>query len=95
MTYLVLKFLHVAGATVILGTGTGIAFFMLMAHLSGDAAFMARTAGTVVLADFAFTATAISAQPLTGYLLAREAGLPLTEGWVAASVALYLVAGLL
>jgi uncharacterized membrane protein len=38
VTYLVLKFLHVLGAIVILGTGSGIAFFMLMAHLSRDAA---------------------------------------------------------
>jgi ATP-dependent DNA ligase len=33
MLYLVIKFLHVIGAAVFLGTGTGIAFFMLMAHL--------------------------------------------------------------
>lgn len=30
--YFLLKFFHVLGAIVILGTGTGIAFFMLMAH---------------------------------------------------------------
>ncbi len=35
--YYVLKFLHVIGATVLLGTGAGIAFFMLMAQRSGDA----------------------------------------------------------
>jgi Predicted integral membrane protein (DUF2269) len=33
MLYLVIKFLHVIGAAVFLGTGTGIAFFMLMARL--------------------------------------------------------------
>ena len=92
--YLVLKYLHVLGATVILGTGTGIAFFMLMAHRSGDATFVARTAGFVVLADMIFTATAVLAQPISGYLMLREIGLPLTEGWVAASIGLYLVAGL-
>ena len=94
MSYTVLKFLHVLGATVILGTGTGIAFFMLMAHLSRDAAFVARTAGTVVVADVLFTATAVIAQPATGYLLARELDLPLTEPWLALSLALYIVAGL-
>ena len=30
--YFLVKYLHVLGAIVILGTGTGIAFFMLMAH---------------------------------------------------------------
>ncbi len=93
MTYLILKYLHVIGAVVLLGTGTGIAFFMLMAHLSRDVAFIARTAAVVVLADLVFTATAAVAQPVTGYLLARELGLPLTEGWIAASLVLYVVTG--
>ena len=45
MLYLAIKYLHVLGAIVILGTGTGIAFFMLMAHRSGDAAFIAQDGG--------------------------------------------------
>ncbi|MGY2052017.1 DUF2269 family protein [Methylobacterium sp. JK268] len=92
--YPILKTLHILGATVILGTGTGIAFFMLMAHRSRDAAFVARTAGTVVVADALFTATAVIAQPVSGLLLAREAGFGLGEGWLAASLALYGTAGL-
>lgn len=94
MAYLVLKFLHVVGATVILGTGSGIAFFMLMAHLSRDAAFVARTAAIVVLADFLFTATAIVVQPVTGYLLVHESGSSLSQSWLIASFALYAVAGI-
>ncbi|MEX0368349.1 MAG: DUF2269 family protein, partial [Ruegeria sp.] len=31
---LILRWLHVIGACVLLGTGAGIAFFMLMAHRS-------------------------------------------------------------
>lgn len=89
-----LKYLHVLGATVILGTGAGIAFFMLMAHLSADTAFIARTAGVVVMADVLFTATAVLAQPLTGYLLSREAGFALSDRWIEASLVLYAVAGL-
>jgi uncharacterized membrane protein len=94
LTFLVLKYLHVLGAVVLLGTGTGIAFFMLMAHLSRDAVFVARTAGVVVLADFLFTATAILAQPVTGFLLMREMGIPADEGWIVASLSLYVVAGI-
>ena len=94
MTYLVLKYLHVVGAMVILGTGVGIAFFMLMAHRSGEAGLIARVAGIVVIADMVFTATAIVAQPVTGFLLIRETGIPLSEGWVVASLVLYGVAGL-
>ena len=92
MTYLVLKFLHVVGGMVILGTGTGIAFFMLMAHRSREAAFIARTAAIVVIADMIFTATAVLLQPVTGYLLLRETGIPLTQGWIVASLALYVIA---
>lgn len=94
MIFLVLKYLHVLGAIVILGTGTGIAFFMAMAHRSRDAAFIARTAGVVVLADLIFTASAVAAQPVTGIMLAIEAGIPLAEPWLAAALALYVVAGL-
>jgi uncharacterized membrane protein len=93
MMYLALKFLHVLGAIVLLGTGAGIAFFMVMAHRSGDAGHIFRTARTVVLADLIFTATAVVAQPVTGFLLARELGPPLTEGWLLLSYALYILAG--
>jgi uncharacterized membrane protein len=78
---------------VVLGTGTGIAFFMLMAHRSRDVAFIANTAQIVVLADFLFTATSIIAQPVTGVLLVRTMGAPIGQGWILASLALYVVAG--
>lgn len=93
MSYVLLKYFHVVGAMVILGTGIGIAFFMLMAHLSRDAAFVAATASIVVLADAVFTATAVVVQPVSGYMLLRETGIPLSERWVLASLALYFVAG--
>jgi uncharacterized membrane protein len=92
-TYLTLKFLHVLGAAVLLGTGAGIAFFMLMAHRTKDAATVAGVARTVVIADFLFTATAVVAQPLTGVLLAWHLGYALREGWVVLSILLYLVTG--
>jgi uncharacterized membrane protein len=91
---LILKYLHILGAVALLGSGSGIAFFMLMAHLSGNVAFIARTAGVVVLADFLFTATAVVAQPVTGFLLAEMEGIPMDEPWLVAALALYVVAGL-
>ena len=91
--YFVLKFLHVIGAAVLLGTGAGIAFFMLIAHRGGDPAVIAGVAKIVVLADFLFTATAVVAQPVTGWLLAREAGYSLTEGWIVLSLLLYVITG--
>jgi uncharacterized membrane protein len=91
--YFILKFLHVIGATVLLGTGAGIAFFMLMAHRTGRTQTIADTARVVVIADFIFTATAVVFQPITGIALARTVGYPLSEGWIVLSMILYLVTG--
>ncbi|MBQ4825342.1 DUF2269 domain-containing protein [Leisingera sp. HS039] len=90
---LILRWLHVIGACVLLGTGAGIAFFMLMAHRTCDARLIAHTAGVVVLADLLFTATAVIAQPLTGGLLAWRLGWPFSEGWLALSLGLYVLTG--
>jgi uncharacterized membrane protein len=91
--YLVLKFLHVVGTAVLLGTGAGIAFFLLFAHRTGKVEIVAAVARTVVAADFLFTATAVAAQPVTGAWLASTLGFSLREGWIALSIVLYLVAG--
>jgi uncharacterized membrane protein len=93
MLYFSLKYLHVIGAAVLLGTGAGIAFFMLRAHLTGEAAVIAAVARIVVLADFVFTATTVIAQPLTGIALAHEAGYSLGESWIVLSIVLYLLTG--
>lgn len=89
-----LRWLHVLGATILLGTGTGIAFFMTMAHRTGRPGLVAHVAGTVVVADGLFTATAALVQPVTGWLLARAVGWPLSEGWIALSLILYVVIAL-
>ena len=92
--YFIVKYVHVLGAVVILGTGSGIAFFMLMAHRSGDPAFIARTAASVVIADMLFTASAVVLQPITGGVLMALSTTSLSERWLATSLGLYAVAGL-
>jgi uncharacterized membrane protein len=94
MTCDILRFLHVIGATVLLGTGAGIAFFMVISNRTRDPRLIAHVAGIVVLADTVFTATAAVVQPVTGYLLAREVGWPVLSGWVGLSLALYIFVGL-
>jgi uncharacterized membrane protein len=89
-----IRFVHVLGATILFGTGLGIAFFMVMANRIGDPARIAHVARTVVIADTIFTAIAVILQPITGALLAREIGWPLSEGWIALSLILYVVTGL-
>jgi uncharacterized membrane protein len=91
--YFLVKYLHVTGAVVILGTGTGIAFFMLMAHRSGEASFIARTAAVVVIADMVFTLGAVILQPVSGGLLMMLSQTSFTERWLTVSLALYVLAG--
>lgn len=91
--YIVFKLAHIIGASVLLGAGAGIAFFMLMAHRTGDAWTVAAVARIVVIADYVFTATAVVVQPITGLLLAHEVGYPLSSGWIVLSIALYVWTG--
>lgn len=93
MVYFMLKYLHVIGASVLLGTGAGIAFFMLLAHRTGEASTVAAVARIVVVADFLFTATAVVLQPITGVALAWHVGYSLWDGWIALSILLYLFTG--
>ena len=90
----ILRWVHIIGATVLLGTGAGIAFFMLMAHRTRDAALIAHVTSTVVIADMLFTATAVIVQPITGILLANLSGWSLSTPWLMLSIALYVLTGL-
>ena len=91
---IILKWLHILGATVLLGTGAGIAFFMLIAHRTRDAKIIAHVSGTVVIADLLFTTTAVILQPITGYWLASETGWDMDEPWILAALALYILIGI-
>lgn len=89
------KFVHLIGASVLFGTGLGIAFFMFMAHRTGHAGIIAVVARFAVVADAVFTATAVVVQPLSGFALGWAIGLsPLDEPWIVASLVLYVVVGL-
>jgi uncharacterized membrane protein len=89
------RWLHVIGAAVLLGTGAGIAFFMVKAHRTGDARVIASVAAMVVEADYIFTTTAVVAQPITGFLLVLLTGWDIREGWIGLSLGLYVLAGML
>ncbi|WP_250462381.1 DUF2269 domain-containing protein [Microbulbifer litoralis] len=60
-TYLLLKTLHVISAVVVLGTGTGIAWYTLRGWLSGDRRVLRWISAETVAADWIFTTTAIVA----------------------------------
>lgn len=91
---LILKLVHVLGASVLFGTGLGIAFFMFTAHRTRDPATIAATARIVVLADALFTASAVIVQPVSGALLASTMGFSIWEPWIVSALVLYVVVGL-
>lgn len=93
MTYLWVKWIHILASTLLFGTGLGIAFFMWLAHLRGDARVIAATARSVVIADACFTAPAVVVQLATGVWLTRLLGLPLDIFWVKAALMLFFVIG--
>ena len=91
--YLALKWLHLIGAAVLFGTGLGIAFFLFRAERKEEPATIAATLRAVVLADYVFTATAAIAQPVTGFALVHLGGYDLSQTWLWASLALYVLIG--
>jgi uncharacterized membrane protein len=93
LTYLVVKWLHVLSSTVLFGTGLGSAYYMFFASRTRDARVAASVVRLVVVADWVFTATSVVFQPLSGLYLAHLAGIPWTVRWIAASLALYVLAG--
>src|SRR5690606_697066 len=93
VSYLDLKTLHVLSMVVLFGTGLGTAWYKWMADRSGNLEHIAVTNRHVVLADWMFTTPTVIIQPATGLWMAAMVGLPLSTPWLAASLALYALAG--
>ena len=92
-SYFILKAIHITSAAVLFGTGLGIAFFKWITDRTGSAAAIRVVSEKVVLADWLFTLPAIVVQAATGFALARLMGYPLSRGWLAWSIALFILAG--
>jgi uncharacterized membrane protein len=93
MDYLWIKWIHILSSTLLLGTGLGIAFFMWMAHLTGDARHIARTARVVVIAESIYTARAVVVQFATGAWMVHARGAPYSTFWIGAAVVLFVLVG--
>lgn len=91
--YLLVKWLHILSATILFGTGIGIAFFKWINDRGGEVRAIRLSAEKTVLADWLFTTPAVIVQPLSGLALAHLAGYPILSGWVLASMLLYALAG--
>ena len=93
MSYLLLKYIHILSSTLLFGTGLGTAFHGFLAFRTKDPRVAAAVGRSVVLADWLFTAPAVVIQPITGVTMAVLASVPLTQGWLALSIALYVLVG--
>ena len=92
--YLVVKTVHIISATIVFGTGIGIANFMFFGHLIGTWPEKAFAARMTVKADFMFTLPSVIVQPLSGAWLVWHSGFQWDDYWLAVTYGLYLLAGL-
>lgn len=94
--YLLARLVHILSATILFGTGIGIAFFFLMgmrAGFSGGDTIAAWFASrTTAIADMVFTLNAGLLQPASGFLLVYLAGYDPFAPWLVATYILYLIA---
>jgi len=91
--YLTVKTLHILSATVLFGTGLGIAFFMVRSWFTDNLHERYFASRTTVLADSVLTAPAVVIQPITGAWLVWDGGFPWTEPWLLMTYGLYALAG--
>jgi uncharacterized membrane protein len=97
--HLLWRLLHILSATVLFGTGMGIAFFawfaykraVRIAEIDGLRAVLRLT----VVADACFTAPAVVLQFVSGVVLMEMNGWPLDSPWALAVIGLFLAVGLL
>ena len=94
MTYITLKTLHILSMVLLFGTGLGSAFYKWMADRSGNINHIAATNRNIVLADWIFTTPTVTFQPISGLWMVYLLDLPLNTPWIAASLLLFVFAGL-
>lgn len=87
-----IKTLHIISATILFGTGLGVAFFMFRSRFTDDIHEKLYAARNTVLADYLFTFPAAILQPLTGLWLINAAGYAWDELWLLVTYGLYLLA---
>ena len=92
--YFIIKTLHILSATILFGTGIGIAFFMFMSHFTNDIHEKSFATKTTVIADYIFTTPAVILQPLTGMWLISHGGYDPGATWLMWTYGLYILAGI-
>lgn len=92
--YFLIKTLHIISATIVFGTGIGIANFMFFGTRSRVPAERAFAARMTVKADFIFTLPSVIIQPLSGAWLIWQGGFLWDDYWLALTYGLYILAAI-
>ncbi len=92
--YSLVKTLHILSATIVFGTGIGIANFMFFGSRSRVPVERAFAARMTVKADFLFTLPSVIIQPLSGAWLVWHGGFRWDDYWLVVTYGLYLLAAL-
>lgn len=95
MIYELLIFAHLLGMLLVLGVGTGSAFYKYLADRSGSLETIVHVNRYVVMADWVFTTPSVVIQPLSGIALAHYLDLSLLTPWLIVSIVLYGISGVL
>jgi uncharacterized membrane protein len=89
--YSLIKTLHIISATIVFGTGIGIANFMFFGSRSRVPVERAFAARMTVKADFLFTLPSVIVQPLSGAWLVWHGGFLWDDYWLVLTYGLYLL----
>ena len=96
-SYLLWKVAHVISASLIFGTGLGIAFFCWFGYRSamrsGDIGALRTTLRLTVIADACFIAPAVVFQIFSGLALIKELNWALLSQWSIAVAVLFVLVG--
>lgn len=93
MLYLCLKYLHVIAAIFLFGFGMGSYLYLIAASRTGNPQVIAHVARMVVRFDTWITTPAGFIQIVTGYLLMKVSGLPMSTEWILTSLIIFLCVG--
>ena len=91
------KTAHILSASILLGTGLGIAFFCWFGYRgalrSGEIAPLRAVLRLTVIADACFTAPAVIFQAVSGIVLMQLLGWTLASPWAVTVIVLFMVVG--
>ena len=95
--HLIWKIAHIFGATLLFGTGLGIAFYCGFGYRSAmrfrDIGALRSTLRLTVIADACFTTPAVIFQVISGIALMRELNWPFMSAWSIAVTVLFTLVG--